>query len=125
MGPEWNCPISVRQNADVPVVWGFASGTVQSSTPFTFAGSTATLIVTKDENSTVPLLTLSSNTGGLAFGTIVVQGVTLGTITANFTHGLTVNMAPGAYYYDILVSNSGVNGYYALGTFNLKPSVSR
>lgn len=122
-GPEWDFPVSVRQNSDDSIVWGFATGTIASSTPFDFTGASAVLTVTPAEDDATALLQLSSPSSGISFGTSTVNGVVVSTITALFTHDQTKSLAEGMYYYNLLVSNASINGYYALGTFTVNPSV--
>ena len=122
-GPEWNRPVSVRQNSDDTLVWGFAQGTISASTPWDFSSCTAVLTVKEgDESSSPTILSLTSDAGQITFGSAVVSGITVSTITATLTHDTDASLPIGTWYYDLLVTNSGNRGYFALGAFTVNPS---
>ena len=122
---EWDYPVEVRQNSDDVLSWGFAYGDVTSSTPVDLTGAYIVLSVWESEDSDNMLFRLTSDLdGGITIGTLSAGGVTGTTINADVSHSITSTLQVGEYYYDILVAQDGIQGYYAFGTFTVNQGKS-
>ena len=139
-GAEWDRQVSVRQNSDDTLVFGYATGTLQDSTPIDFTGCVAELTVCKNAVSPSDIIIKVSGIHGvlpddrthsyMTFGTAIGEGVIFSTIEVHFVAADTVSIPPRTYYYDLLIIRTFgetviSKEYYALGEFIITPSVGR
>ena len=122
------CTLTVRQNADFALSLGYATvpsglqAQIANAAPFNFAGATAYLQVRVNEDAaSEQLLNLSSPSNGLALGSSVVDGISVGTISIAIPHGTTADLPDGSWYFDLLVVQSGGQDFYASGDFIVQP----
>jgi hypothetical protein len=126
----WSRAIEVEQDADVPLVFGFASadpsGQLSLAVPYSFAATTDEFTASYTSDVTSPqLIQLTSTSGAITFGTATIGGASVGTISFTIPHASSVNFPQGTFYYDIIWKVGSINTYLMSGPFVVVPTVSR
>jgi hypothetical protein len=129
----WNRTFEICQNQTEFFTLGFASadpsGQLSLAVPYNFnSGSfefTACFNNNPASGTLFTPLTGTYSSGSFTFGTQVVSGATVATISWTLPFTTTVLCQPGTYYCDLLWKNGSSYVYLAAGPLIVSPSVSR